>query len=259
MSTTVEASILNQIQDPKSTQGVFDLPCGFLDAQGQLHSDVVVRELTGEEEDLLGSRQMGPFQKYNELLVRCTTRIGSITGRSEIANAVRNLPIGDRIFILMALRRVSIGDEYALEVECDNPECKSKRTYTVSLADLTVKKMPEPNRRLYDVTLPSGATARFRISTGLDEERAMRMDKAEDALSKAMLMRLELLNGAPPQLADVKAMKWKDRRALRDAWDKVEGGIDTSIEIQCSDCGKEFKREVQIDSNFFFPSDTSNP
>lgn len=257
MST--ELTNIAALETPKSTQGVFELPCGYIGADGVLHTEIALRELTGAEEDLLAAKQITPFKKYNELLVRCTQRIGTITDRGQISAAVKGLPIGDRLFLLFAIRRISIGEEYTFEETCPSDICQKKQRYTVNLSELEIKAMPEPKRRVYDAVLPSGASARFRISTGADEERAMAVEsKAEDAaLSKGILMRLELLNGAPPELQAVKEMKWRDRMALREQWNKVEGGVDTEVDMVCPTCGHEFKKDIEVTPSFFFPSATS--
>ena len=256
---SVELTNIASLEAPKSSQGVFDLPCGYLGPDGTLHTEIALRELTGAEEDLLATKQITPFKKYNELLVRCTQRIGTITDRGQLSVAVKGLPIGDRLFLLFAIRRVSIGDEYVFNEKCPNDACGKTERYTVNLSELEIKKMPDPKKRIYDATLPSGATARFRISTGTDEERAMAVEsKAEDAaLSKGILMRLELLDGAPPELQAVKSMKWRDRMALREQWNQVEGGVDTEIDMTCSACGHAFKRDIEVTPSFFFPSATS--
>jgi hypothetical protein len=93
------------------------------------------------------------------------------------------------------------------------------------------------------------------VSTGEDEERASKLDKAEDAISRGILMRLELLNGAPPDLEAVKNLKWRDRRALQKTWNEVEGGIDTEMKMTCKSCGHEFKKDLEIGASFFFPSE----
>jgi hypothetical protein len=256
---TVEMASIGALETPKSTLGVFELPCGYVDATGALHTEVALRELTGAEEDLLASKQLNAFKKYNELLVRCTQRIGTITDRGQIAAAVKGLPVGDRLFLLFAIRRVSIGDEYLFEETCPNTACKHKGNFSVALSELKVKKMPEPHKRIYDAVLPSGATARFRVSTGLDEEKAMASEaKTEESqLSKGILMRLELLNGAPPELQAVREMRWRDRVALRAQWDAVEGGVDTETDMSCPNCGHEYKKDIEVTPSFFFPSATS--
>lgn len=260
----VEMTNIAGLEAPKSSQGVFELPCGYLGPDGTLHTEIAVRELTGAEEDLLATKQITPFKKYNELLVRCTQRLGTITDRGQLSSAMMSLPVGDRLFLLLAIRRVSLGDEYSFTEPCPNTECKSVERYTVLLSDLDIKKMPDPKKRIHDVNLPSGATARFRISTGADEERALMLEttkkkrgEEEDLLSKGILMRLELLDGLPPELQAVKNMKWRDRVALREEWNRVEGGVDTEIDMVCPTCGYEFKREIELSANFFFPSATS--
>jgi hypothetical protein len=245
------------IEDPKSTLGVFELPCGYLDSEGNVHNEVALRELTGAEEDLLASKQLTAFKKYNELITRCTLRVGNVTDVTRIPAIVKALPVGDRLFMLFALRRVSLGDNYTFDATCPDKACGATCSYTIDLSTLENKKMPDPRKRVFDAVLPTGATARFRVSTGADEERSMQSDKSEDTLSKGILMRLELLNGAPPSLADVKAMKWRDRVALREQWNTVEGGVDTEVDMTCATCGHEYKRDVEVSAGFFFPSATS--
>ena len=238
-----------QVEAPKSTQASFELPCGYLDPEGKLHTQVDVREMTGAEEDMFGSRNLNSFQKFSELLARCTVRIGTVSDPNTIRTVVRKLPIGDRLFILFAIRRVTLGNEFAFNEKC--PECNRESLFKIDLSELDEKKMPDPMTRIYDRKLPSGRIARFRVSTGEDEDRISKFQKSEDALSQGILMRLELLDGLPPTLEAVKAMGWKDRQALRKEWDKVEGGVDTEVEMTCSLCSHEFKRDIQVSSSFF--------
>lgn len=258
---SAEMANIASLETAKSSQGVFELPCGYLGPDGTLHTEIAIRELTGAEEDLLAAKQITPFKKYNELLLRCTQRIGTITDRGQLSSAVMSLPVGDRLFLIIAIRRVSLGDEYSFDETCTNPECRKPERYTVQLSELDIKKMSDPKKRIHDVTLPSGATARFRVSTGVDEEKALALEtskkKDDDLLSKGILMRLELLDGAPPELQAVKNMKWRDRMALREAWNKVEGGVDTEIDMVCPSCGQEFKKDIELSPSFFFPSATS--
>jgi hypothetical protein len=211
-----------------------------------------LREMTGAEEDLLASKQMTPLRKFSELITRCIVRLGAVSDPGQIAAMVKQLPVGDRVFLLFAIRRVTIGNSYSFECKC--PECGKAGNYSVNLEELEVRKMKEPLRRIYDLTLPSGRVARARISTGEDEERISKLDKDPDALSKGLLMRLELLDGKPPELAGIKAMSWRDRQILKTEMNKLEGGLETEIDIQCSSCSVEFKTELEIAASFFFPT-----
>lgn len=253
-----QVMIANQMETPKSSLGLYELPCGYLDMRtNELYREVEVREITGREEDMLSSNQIKDADKFSLLLANCVMRIGPITERGKIFQAVDDLTTGDRVFLMFAIRRVTLGDEFPVRVKC--PECKKETLFTVDLSELKTDEMAEPHKRVYDTVLPSGKTARFRISTGHDEKTRAKMRAKDegDKASKAILMRLELLDGEAPTLDAVKSMPLRDRAALRKEFEKVEGGIDLEQEFECPACGHEWKSDLEVDGrSFFFPSET---
>jgi hypothetical protein len=255
MSTTEQVLVLNSLEEPKSTQGLLELPCGYLDDEGNLHTELELSELTGNEEDMLASRTVPTHKKMGVLIGRCVKRIGDVTDKGKLAAIANKLTVGDRVYIMFGLRRITLGDSYPFRATC--PRCNVESMFQVSMADLDIQKMPEPEKRIYDYELPSGATVRFRIMTGLDEERLAQFKKLADKLSMALLVRIELLGGKPPTMKDIKDMSMRDRDALRAYMDEVDGGVETELEMGCPNCGAEF--EEQIDPGqpgFFFPSMT---
>lgn len=247
--------IQNQISEAKSATGLFDLPCGYLDAEGTLHTDVSVREITGFEEDMLANPKIRPSKKINELVARCTERIGTITDRGKVAGVTKALTVGDRLFLIFAIRRVTIGDVYHFEAKCTH--CNHVGDQAVDLSQLEVKKMPDPYKRIFDVVLPnSQIPVRFHPMTGVEEEKLEQVNKKKtDSLSLSLLMRLEMLGDDPPSMPKVKALGMKDRLFLRDEFDKVEGGLDTEIEFTCDNCFEEFKQDLDVSqASFFFPT-----
>lgn len=241
----------NLLETPKSTQAEYTLPCGYLAPDGTLHTEVRLREMTGREEDLLASTKLSPLRKINALIVNCVEQVGTITDRNQFAAIVQELPVGDRIFLLLALRRTSLGDEYPVEQEC--PACKVKSRYVLNLGDLETKPMKDPKRRVFDTTLPSGKTARFRLATGADEERVSKVPD-EEKPSMTLLCRLELLDGKAPTMPDIKALSFRDRSALREALEENDGGVDTAMQMTCPACGHDFETELDLgQAGFFFP------
>ena len=244
----------NQIETPKSSQGVFELPCGFIDSSGVLHREAHLREMSGREEDLLASPKMTPQKKINALLAACTERIGSIVDRGQIQAVIPSLTQGDRVFVLVSLRRTTLGDELPMEEEC--PECKVKGNYIADLGSLDVKPLADPMKRVFDLTLPSGKTARFRLGNGNDEERIAKVADDEKP-SMAFLCRLELLDGKPPSLMAVKSLGWRDRQELRAAMEEQDGGLDSALDLTCPACGHDFQRDLDLGAQgFFFPART---
>ena len=244
----------HQTTTPKTSQGVYDLPCGYLDEAGNLFTDVALKEITGAEEDLLANPKMQPVKKINELLTRCVQRLGPYVDRGRIAQVVLDLTVGDRAFLMFAIRRISLGDDYPFKDKC--PSCEVEKLYTVDLSELTPKEMPDRKKRSFDETLPSGKVCKFHPMTGKDEERLAKFDKNKaDTLSLSILMRLDFLENKAPTLQDVKDLGLRDRNFLRDKFEESEGGLDTEVELECPDCGEQFKRDVDVgQQGFFFPS-----
>lgn len=240
-------------EEPAGSLGVFDLPCGFLDEDGVLHKEVQVREITGHEEDMLGSNSVPNHKKIGLLITGCLQRVGTITDQKTLNAVADNLTVCDRVFLMFAIRRASLGDAYPFRSEC--PKCKYRGIFTLDLSDLEVKTMKEPMKRIFDCRLPSGKEARFRPLIGKDEERLSKASSSNEALSLAILMRLLVLEGEPPTLKAVKDLGMKDRNFLRGEFDKVEGGIETTLDMGCPTCEHEFEEELDVSqAGFFFPS-----
>lgn len=273
---TIQMMTEAQLQEPKGPVGIYTLPCGYLDAEGNLHTEVVLNEITGRDEDMLASKKIPDQKKLNQLLISCISRLGSISDKEKIAAAVPELLIGDRVFLLIAIRRTSLGDDYPYKDIC--PNCEKESLMSINLAELEVSPMPEPKKRIFDARLPSkaalrvwsdrgdlpapertsptGRTLRFRPVNGHDEEKFGRVSEKEDALSKSLLARIELLDGAPPTLEDLKNLTLSERHFIRDEiFDRADGGVETTLDVTCPKCEHEYTRELEIGQmGFFFPS-----
>ncbi len=265
--------------EPKSGVGFFDLPGGFIDNEAVLHTDIELHEMTGVEEDLLGSRSGNVIKRLNQVMSNCIERLGTITNKQQITEAVRNFTMVDRNFIFVALRRVSLGDDYKMRVECPKCEKPTPRDMVLDLGSLTVTKMPEPMKREYDVELPRGKTAVWRIMTGIEEEKLSILREAaqsKDVLTYSIMMRLISVGGKELSLGKrlkdsrgrvnldregreafrlVKGMPTKDRDFLRSQFREKEAGMDTDVEFECPDCGEIFISTFDpAQIGFFFPS-----
>ena len=248
---------VNQMETPKSATGVFELPCGYLNPETQeLITEVEVREITGYEEDMLASEHVPSEQKVSNLLSGCVIRLGEETHPGRIAGMLQNFMMGDRVFLVFAIRRVTLGNELPVRERC--PECKTTTLFMVDLEEeLRPKPMPDPKKRVFDVQLPSsGLSVRFRVSTAADEMHVSKLRKRQkhktDLLSQSILMRLELLGDEKPTLKMVKSLGMKDRHFLRDKFREVEGGIDTTLELSCPSCGNEWQKDLDLSSSSFF-------
>lgn len=264
---TAEQNLANlttqQMDEAKAPLGVFDLPCGYL-SDGKLITDVEVREITGDEEDMLGSKKISDQKKIGELISRCVSRVGSFQGQ-QARDVLPYLTVGDRTFLMFAIRRVSLGDDYPFVDKC--PNCELEQLFVLDLSTLDIRAMTDPMKRTYDIKLPSsGKQVTWHVMIGKDEEFINKYDKSGlDSVSLAVLARLDSIDGTPVNLSPiagkpaallmVKSLNITDRNALRDDFDEREGGVETTMDMSCPSCGHEFSRELEIGTTgFFFPS-----
>jgi len=247
-----------QVDPAKSSIESYILPTGLLDDSGVLHKEVIVRELTGNEEDILSSRKFSIFKRFQEVLEKCTISIGSVSQKDpNWSKYIYSLPVSDRVYLMLKIRQVSLGDNYAFKVGC--PSCEKVSSHTVSLDSFKIDGMKNPEKRFWESSMPkSGKKYKAKIQTGVEEEKMSKFTAENiDFASLILLARLTEIDGkSPVTLQMVKELSMADRLAIRKDLGEHEGEIDRSIEIQCPHCGHEFSSDINIGSaDFFFPSE----
>jgi len=208
-----------------------------------------LRELTGAEEELLtNAKLLRSGDSINQLLRNCLVQLGE---QADVTiNAVLDLLAGDRLFMLVKLRQISLGDEMTLRLTCPNTHCQGINMVPVNLEDLPVT--PYPTEREFTCTLPgSGQVVRFGYLDGHKEKRLAALPEA--TISQGMLIRILDIDGTAPNKKTVTEMSLKDRQALRQAMLAVDGGVDTTVETVCEHCGQPLRTRVEADAGFFFP------
>lgn len=243
-------------ETPKSPFESFTLPAGYLAADGQLHREVRLAEMTGVEEDILAS-SMHVVAKMEGMIAGCLRAIGPVEARHEFPAMVRSLSIADRAFLIVAVRRVTSGKTYRFQATC--PECKKVQTKEIDLSTLDVTAPPEPEKRLYQVKTPRGRVVEMRVMTGVEENKAieLRRKHRDQPATLSLLLRVVKIDGKDATFDSVRELPSSERQFLRDAFDKAEGGIETEVDAECQECRAEFKVEIDVtDRGFFFPSAT---
>ncbi|MHB9037902.1 MAG: T4 family baseplate hub assembly chaperone [Armatimonadota bacterium] len=211
--------------------------------------EVELREMTGAEEELLTNQKLiRSGDAVNQVLANCILR----TGESEDVTTkhVLDMLSGDRLFVLVKLRQISLGDDVELELSCPSAACRAKNRAVISLDDLTVT--PYPDEREFVLVLPaSGAKVRFCYLDGHKEKRLAQMQ--EPSISAAMLIRILDIDGNPPSKKALSDMSMRDRSALRAEMLRVDAGIDTAIECDCDSCGSRIRTRLEAEPSFLFP------
>jgi hypothetical protein len=108
------------------TEFTFTLPKGYVDKDGTLQREVVLREINGADQEAMLAPQLrqNPAKMLTALLARVIVRLGSLD-RARIDTAVTAaLTKRDRDFLIVKLKEIDSGPELDIDVEC--PDCGRK-------------------------------------------------------------------------------------------------------------------------------------
>ena len=219
----------------------FELPSGI---------EIELKEMTGAEEELLtNQRLIRSGDAINQVLRNCLVRIDDNTDPS--VNDVLDLLSGDRLFALVRLRQISLGDEVELELTCSSNTCRMANYTSVNLDELKVT--PYSEQREFDFLLSgSKKTVRFGYLDGHKEKRLASL--REPNITSAMLIRIIEIDGQPPSKKSLAEMSMRDRNALRQEMARVDAGIDTVVEVECESCGTRIRTRLEAEPPFLFPN-----
>lgn len=243
-----------------------DLPCGYIDGEGKLYQQMIVKEMGGDEEELLVGKG-DIVSRLNQIITNCTTRFGEYVERADISKAVSSMTAGDRMTVMIALRRISLGDIYDMRIKCPNSECQKINSFNVNLAEIEIVEMDDPMKREREDQLSSGRVVNWHVMSADDEAWLSRMKKKkEKVLSLAMLARIDKIDDVEldrtskkgyRQSIDylTKKLTMKERQEIRALFEGVGGTVDTDVEFDCPDCGYEWSADMEVgQASFFFPS-----
>jgi hypothetical protein len=142
---TTEAASPEAPSDPFAT--VVELPAGIWH-KGQAHRDVEITPMTGLTRKAIARKEAraNPSKVTDIILGQCIKRIGPFT---HINNKVlENLVLGDKDFLLLEIRRVSMGDTFKSNVTCAS--CKSDIEVTFHIDELEVIRANEGDYEVID-------------------------------------------------------------------------------------------------------------
>lgn len=228
-----------------------------LPSRGLLYGDKVkdgkvkVYPIRVFEEKMLAGGTGNGSDKTNQLLKSCLA--------TEIDP--KELLLVDRMFLLCHLGLLSYGSERELNVTCQ--ECKHQFPLKVDMTQFDITYAEDGLEDQREVTLPvSGDKVVIRLLRGTDEGKIISMDARLKKSKKVggvdsllvLQMMLPIVSVNDKELSGSDLIEWienmiaQDARALRDAINKTDFGIDTSTEVICPACSEEFSFEFPAEN-----------
>ena len=227
-----------------------------------------VRGMKVREERILADRKLAKSGgQIDELLAACweeTIDAGPYTlpenGKLDLGKVLQ----GDRFFALLMVRALTYGPEYAFGVNCRNANCRARIEWEIDLTKLPVRQLSDESRAAFiggnrfETTLPDAAKrVRFKLLTGDDERKlpALQRSSPDRLLSAVLAYRVLDIDGvdAKSKRQFIEDLSMSDADFLVDEFDRVDCGVDTTIEIECPECFTQQEIELPFDKEFFLP------
>ncbi len=117
------------------TEFTFTLPKGYVDKEGTLQREVVLREITGADQEAMLSPQLrqNPAKMLTALLARVIVRLGTLDKSRVDTRVAADLTKRDRDFLIMKLKEIDSGPEMEIDAEC--PDCGRKFKAALDIGD----------------------------------------------------------------------------------------------------------------------------
>jgi len=166
----------------------------------------------------------------------------------------------DRTFAIIQLRIASYGPEYEFRVTCSS--CRHHYAWGVNLAELNVLPVSDLGRQCaktstpVPITLRDGRIAKCRPLTGDDEQffNSLGPDEESKMLTNHLSRRIVELDGKTAWfdiVSLVEDMESAVADGLWDATDELEGGVETTFDVECPKCHNLQAVVLPFEAGFF--------
>jgi hypothetical protein len=233
-----------------------------------------IRGLKVREERILADRKLAKSgAQVDELLRACwveTEDPGPYRFSPEQPVPWDRVLVGDRFFALLKIRALTYGPNYAFALSCEQPGCRARIDWELSLDDLPVRPLTpallagfQADNR-FPVELPDAQRRVWiKLMTGADERRlAQQRSRASDkVLSDPLAARVVAVEGVEERArrAFLEDLTMRDANALLEAFDAHDCGVETGIEVECPTCGAQQQVELPFDRTFLMPAAKPKP
>lgn len=223
-----------------------ELPGGFYDPlDDQLVTTAEVRELTGADEEAI-VKITEPGKALMTILEKATVSLG---GKPADKETLSMLLAGDREALLLAIRRVTFGNEVELEAVCSR--CPELQTFVVNLEkDVEMKVLDDRiNDRRFTLNLKVGKV-KVALPTGDTQNKLVNASNKNTAELDTLLLSncvIEINDVPVLGQAQIRNLGIKDRRSiLEEIANRNPGPLLSEVKKACKTCGQEVELPLTL-------------
>jgi hypothetical protein len=222
---------------------------------------IEVREMTAREEDILTSR----------ILLKKGIAIDKVLENCIVDKRIdhKNLLMGDRNAITLALRIFGYGTDYNVQVKC--PVCNAKQNHNFNLADIQIRTLSEPsveeNKNAFAYTFPkTKASVIFKlltageeadISKAQDNLRRLTGSEVDNFITTRLIKQVISIDGNTNRnfIVDfINKLPIFDSRAFRQYIESIEPDTLMKSQFTCNSCNEETEIDIPLTTEFFWPA-----
>lgn len=210
--------------------------------KGVHKTDVLVRELTGADEETL-AKAREPGDHYDTVIALGVEKIDdfdlSELPLAERQGYLRQLLIGERDQIFLAVVKATFGEEKVIGFRCTT--CAEDQEMTLLLSeDFKPKEVEDVTSEIFTFTTSKGQVLEYRLVTGDDQREAFQRKGATTADQNTIILSriITKLNGGlvPDPVQFVRRMSMRDRAQLLDAVVSKQPVLNLGVTTQCAAC-----------------------
>jgi len=209
------------------------LPGGLILEDGRRLMRAGLRALTGTEEEWLAeAREVASAAKVTRVLSSC---VAALDGEPADAARIRRMLVGDRDYLVLELRRLTLGDDVVAVIAC--PACSAPLDAEFRVGDVPVERRPQTS-----AWYTGKRGVRFRLPTGGDQEAVLGLEAgaAEEALLKRCTS-----GGEGRELSGA------EREAVIQEMERQAPRVDLELDLTCPECGHRFVTPFDTTAFFF--------
>jgi hypothetical protein len=229
---------------PDAPDCVVDLPRGLW-VKGEFKRTAIVRELTGADEEAL-AKTREPQDFFDLVIALGVQSIDdfdlSMLPTAERQGHLRQLLIGERDQIFMAVVRATFGDTKTMGFRCSM--CGEQQEVDLLLSeDFKPKQVEGVDSALFTYRTSKGQELEYRLVTGDDQLEAFSRKTATNAEQNTIILSrcITKLNGGmvPDPIAFVRGLSMRDRQSLLAELIGKQPTIDLTAATRCAACGND--------------------
>jgi hypothetical protein len=226
----------------------------------------VVRSMKVREQTILTDRNLARSGGQLDALINAcwveTLDHGPYDGQSfDLSKALDC----DRFYALLRIRVATHGPHYGFTVPCQT--CRARIEWELDLTDLPVRQLSEESAATFragnrfETTLPDcGKKVWFRLLVGKDSSKLplLRKQSPDRIFSASLDYRVLEVEGVAPKEkhAFIEELSMRDASHLVAEFERVDGGVETTIQIECAECYAVQDIDLPFGPSFLMPSTT---